>query len=208
MCKSFFPGLELHMDRKCVPLESGYCSNLPYNITTYPNMLGHTNMREVDLVIDIIKEVVDSGCHPLAYELLCQTVQPVCYDDKIVPPCSAFCSEFLAACDGYIPAGLLDSLLCSSLPTEADGPGACISQPGCVAGLREAGQEDRVCDGSVDCPDFSDELYCDYCPEKHFHCGAGAQCIHKTKMCDGVKHCDNGADERGCCEYRNVVFVR
>ena len=200
--------LDINLPRQCIPLQPGYCSNLPYNITTYPNMLGHTNMREVDLVIDIIKEVVDSGCHPLAYELLCQTVQPVCYDDKIVPPCSAFCAEFLAACDGYIPAGLLDSLLCSSLPTEADGPGACISQPGCVAALREAGQEGRVCDGSVDCPDFSDELYCDYCPEKHFHCGAGAQCIHKTKMCDGVKHCDNGADERGCCEYINVVFVR
>ena len=195
------------MPRQCIPLDPGYCSNLPYNITTFPNMLGHTNMREVDMVIDVIKEVVDSGCHPLAYELLCQTVQPVCYDAKMVPPCSAFCSEFLAACDGYIPAGLLDSLLCSALPTEAEGPGACISQPGCVAGLREAGQESRVCDGSVDCPDFSDELYCDYCPEKHFHCGAGAQCIHKSKMCDGVKHCDNGADERGCCEYINVVFV-
>ena len=71
------------MDRKCVPLESGYCSNLPYNITTYPNMLGHKTIEEVDMVIDVIKEVVDSGCHPLAYEMLCMTVQPVCYNDKV-----------------------------------------------------------------------------------------------------------------------------
>ena len=134
------------MDRKCVPLESGYCSNLPYNITTYPNMLGHKTIEEVDMVIDVIKEVVDSGCHPLAYEMLCMTVQPVCYNDKVcyypltcqydvsrvqvVSPCSAFCSEFLAACDGYIPGGLLASVRCDQLPTEADGPGACISKPG------------------------------------------------------------------------------
>ena len=71
------------MERKCVPLESGYCSNLPYNITTYPNMLGHKTIEEVDMVIDVIKEVVDSGCHPLAYEMLCMTVQPVCYNDKV-----------------------------------------------------------------------------------------------------------------------------
>lgn len=69
--------------RQCVPLESGYCSNLPYNTTTYPNMLGHSSIQEVDMVIDIIKEVVDSGCHPLAYEMLCMTVQPVCYNDKV-----------------------------------------------------------------------------------------------------------------------------
>ena len=55
-----------------------------------------------------------------------------------------------------------------------------------------------MCDGIVDCPDFSDELYCEYCPEKHFHCGVGQQCIDKNRMCDGVRDCDNGADERGC----------
>ena len=63
---------------------------------------------------------------------------------------------------------------CATLPTEADGPGACISKPGCVEDMRRRGLEERICDGTVDCPDFSDELYCDYCPEKHFHCGVGS----------------------------------
>ena len=34
------------------------------------------------------------------------------------------------ACDGFIPKGLLENLKCNALPTEADGPGACISKPG------------------------------------------------------------------------------
>ena len=73
--------------------------------------------------------------------------------------------------------------------------------------MRESGQEGRVCDGVVDCPDFSDELYCDYCPEKHFHCGVGSQCIDKMRMCDGVTDCDNGADERGCGEFMFMLVI-
>jgi hypothetical protein len=41
--------------RTCVPVEPGYCSNLPYNITTLPNILGHTTRLQVDPVINTLK---------------------------------------------------------------------------------------------------------------------------------------------------------
>ena len=75
---------------------------------------------------------------------------------------------------------------------------------GCVAEMRNLGKSNQICDGVVDCPDFSDELYCPYCPEHHFHCGVGKMCVPKDKMCDGIVDCDNGADEKGCC--KNLFF--
>ena len=62
---------------------------------------------------------------------------------------------------------------------------------GCVAELRNAAKTNLICDGVVDCPDFSDELYCPYCPEHHFHCGVAKTCIPKEKLCDGISDCDN-----------------
>ena len=43
-------------------------------------------------------------------------------------------------------------IACDLLETEADGPGACISKPGCVAEMRNAGQNVRVCDGEEEYP--------------------------------------------------------
>ena len=42
--------------RTCIPVESGsYCGRLPYNLTTLPNLLGHTNHQQVDTTINTVK---------------------------------------------------------------------------------------------------------------------------------------------------------
>lgn len=34
--------------RRCSPVELSYCKNLPYNITSYPNLIGHQSLQEVE----------------------------------------------------------------------------------------------------------------------------------------------------------------
>ncbi len=73
---------------------------------------------------------MDSKCYSLAYEFLCQLLQPVCFQAKMVLPCRDFCAEFLSSCGNVLPAELRKRIVCDSLATENDGPGACIAKPG------------------------------------------------------------------------------
>lgn len=34
--------------RKCTKLEFSYCRHISYNVTTYPNVLGHKSLKEVE----------------------------------------------------------------------------------------------------------------------------------------------------------------
>ena len=213
----------LHTGGRCMPFTISYCQDLPYNYTIFPNALGHQTAQEAapilqsfkyfflfesmfervhDELLSCFRNIIDSKCHSLSYEFLCQLLQPVCYLDKKVLPCRDFCQEFKDSCLSVLPMDVKDMLDCQEFFTESDGPGACISKPGCVTELRNNGKTSLICDGVVDCPDFSDELYCPYCPENHFHCGVSKTCIAKEKLCDGVKDCSNSADERGCCKYQ------
>lgn len=76
------------------------------------------------------REVVDSKCYSLSYEFLCQLLQPVCFDAKVVLPCHAFCQEFMQSCGHILPADLRGRVRCEAMPTEAKGHEACISKPG------------------------------------------------------------------------------
>lgn len=73
---------------------------------------------------------MDSDCYTLSYEFVCQLLQPVCFQERLVLPCRDFCVEFLDRCGNILPGELRERIKCDVLATEADGPGACISKPG------------------------------------------------------------------------------
>lgn len=41
--------------RQCTPLQVGYCKQLPYNLTSFPNALGHANASEAVHDVDRFK---------------------------------------------------------------------------------------------------------------------------------------------------------
>nr|CAD7411060.1 unnamed protein product [Timema cristinae] len=145
-------------------------------------------------------ELVDAECYRLAYEFVCQLLQPSCLprlptdkEDHMVLPCRGFCQEFHMGCGSRIPDKLKDMLNCNTFP-DYIGTGSCIPKPD----LQAQALTPRVCDGVIDCVDMSDETSCSYCPAGSMHCGIGSTCISPNKRCDGSHDCPDGSDEKAC----------
>ncbi|KYQ55121.1 Atrial natriuretic peptide-converting enzyme [Trachymyrmex zeteki] len=187
--------------RRCSKLDLSYCKHLPYNISSYPNMLGHGSLSDVEEDVIAFRELVDAECYPLAYDFVCQVLQPACRasqpEDLLELPCRSFCREFWNGCGSRLPEKIKRALDCSNFP-EYTGPGSCRPKPGCVQALQSKALSSRICDGVIDCPDLSDEKNCAYCRDGYMHCGVGRTCVPHTKRCDGKADCPNGSDEKDC----------
>ncbi|TGZ57939.1 Atrial natriuretic peptide-converting enzyme [Temnothorax longispinosus] len=174
--------------RRCSKLDLSYCKHLPYNISSYPNMLGHRSLADVQEDVIAFRELVDAECYPLAYDFVCQVLQPACRssqpEDLLQLPCRSFCREFWNGCGSRLPEKIKHALDCSNFPEYA-GPGSCRPKPGCVQALQSKALSPRICDGVIDCPDLSDEKNCAYCQDGYMHCGVGRSCVPHTKRCDG-----------------------
>lgn len=190
--------------RVCTPLQLPYCSSLPYNVTSYPNVVGHKSIQQVQDDVIAFREMVDAECYRLAFQFVCQILQPACspggdeHGARITLPCRTFCEEFWAGCGKRLQQRFTDALHCSNFPEFSTIGQTCTSTPGCKESLELRGLEARICDGVPDCADLSDELSCSYCPAGYIHCGVGTTCIPATKRCDGTPDCPNHSDERAC----------
>lgn len=78
---------------------------------------------------------MDAECYPLAYDFVCQVLQPACRasqpEDLLELPCRSFCREFWNGCGSRLPEKIKRALDCSNFP-EYTGPGSCRPKPGTI----------------------------------------------------------------------------
>lgn len=203
--------------RRCEALKLGWCSNVGYNVTSYPNVLGHRTLHEVQENVIAFRELVDGECYRLAYDFICRLLQPRCkrvyggVEDELMLPCRSYCRDFMSGCNGRLNAKLKEFMDCTRFP-EYEGDGSCTPKPDCVQEMQARALSPRICDGVIDCQDLSDERTCSYCSSDQIHCGIGRACIKNSKRCDGRKDCPDGSDERACLSIApsvlNITKVR
>ncbi|XP_045519757.1 atrial natriuretic peptide-converting enzyme [Pieris brassicae] len=186
--------------RECSQLALSLCSHLPYNITTYPNLVGHASKDVLLRDLVAFRELLDAECSYLAQDFVCQMLQPRCEERHLVYPCRAYCRAFHAGCGERLPDRLRPHFDCSRFP-DYHGPGSCAPEPDCRGGLQRLALSRRACDGIPDCTDAADERSCSHCAAAatdSIRCALNARCLPPHLRCDGTPDCADGSDETGC----------
>ncbi|XP_037920886.1 uncharacterized protein LOC119657837 isoform X1 [Hermetia illucens] len=188
--------------RQCSALQLTYCRSIGYNVTTYPNLLGHESLKEVQEDVISFRELVDAECFREAFDIVCRLLQPPCevhepFEPTVGKVCREYCQAFLKGCENRLPERFRKYFDCERFP-ESTGPQSCYAKPNCVHYLQSNAQSPRLCDGIPDCPDLSDERSCTFCNSHSLYCGRGRACVPKIARCDGKIDCPDGADEKDC----------
>lgn len=119
------------MAGKCRKRTLNFCASvLPFNSTTFPNIIGDTNRFEVKRSLPFFGFLAKSSCNKRLDELLCLLLEPPCAQSTgtVIPPCKKFCRLALEGCGEYIPATLAMSSVfdCRQYPDSSD-PSVCIN---------------------------------------------------------------------------------
>ena len=103
--------------RRCNKIEIPFCAGtLSYNLTSYPNLVGHWNQTSVEEALVSYRQMVDAECYPMARELVCRLLQPECIRDEMVWVCRDVCEDFKKSCEKLIDEKILKMIKCKEFP--------------------------------------------------------------------------------------------
>ena len=97
---------------------------MPYNLTTYPNILQHQSENEAEKALLRYLPLISSNCAPELQPFLCSIHAPQCLKDgQVVLPCKSLCERVTNACQSSMATLQFEwpaQLSCEDLPTEGN----------------------------------------------------------------------------------------
>ncbi|XP_028832269.1 frizzled-1 isoform X2 [Denticeps clupeoides] len=115
----------------CQPISIPLCTDIAYNQTIMPNLLGHTNQEDAGLEVHQFYPLVKVQCSPDLRFFLCSMYAPVCTVlDQALPPCRSLCERARHGCEALMNKfGFQwpESLACEAFPVHGAGE-LCVGQ--------------------------------------------------------------------------------
>uniref|UniRef100_H3BEE0 Frizzled class receptor 2 n=2 Tax=Latimeria chalumnae TaxID=7897 RepID=H3BEE0_LATCH len=87
----------------CQPISIPLCTDIAYNQTIMPNLLGHTNQEDAGLEVHQFYPLVKVQCSPELKFFLCSMYAPVCTVlEQAIPPCRSICERARQGCEALM----------------------------------------------------------------------------------------------------------
>ncbi|XP_018537542.1 frizzled-7-A [Lates calcarifer] len=124
----------------CQPISIPLCTDIAYNQTIMPNLLGHTNQEDAGLEVHQFYPLVKVQCSADLKFFLCSMYAPVCTVlEQAIPPCRSLCERARQGCEALMNKfGFQwpERLRCEAFPVHGAGEicvGQNTSEPGSPA---------------------------------------------------------------------------
>lgn len=92
--------VEIPTHDKCQPITVPFCTQIPYNRTIMPNLLGHNTQEEAGLEVHQYFPLVKIRCSNELQLFLCSVFVPVCTIlEHPLPPCRSLCMSAKYGCE-------------------------------------------------------------------------------------------------------------
>ncbi|XP_026571902.1 frizzled-1 isoform X2 [Pseudonaja textilis] len=115
----------------CQPITIPLCTDIAYNQTIMPNLLGHTNQEDAGLEVHQFYPLVKVQCSAELKFFLCSMYAPVCTVlEQALPPCRSLCERARLGCEALMNKfGFQwpDTLRCEKFPVHGAGE-LCVGQ--------------------------------------------------------------------------------